>query len=55
MQNSQNNDIAIVYNILYYCTMIEIAQNSNCLYWYSDIGMLGTAGLVLLNHTSSAT
>ena len=42
-------------NTLCNFTRVEVAENSNCLCWSTDIVELGTTGLVFLNCTSSAT
>ena len=54
-QNSQNYNITTIHNIMCECTIVEVIQNPNCSYWPSDVGIFGTAGLALLNYTSSAT
>ena len=57
-QNDQNNSIlynsTIIQNIPYNYNILEDAQNLNNLHRYSFVGSFGTAGLVLLNWTSSA-
>ena len=55
MQNGQNNEITTIHNILPICSAVNAIKNSNYLYYSSNDGVFGTAGLVLLHCTSSAT
>ena len=55
VQNSLNNDVTDLNNILCNCTILETIQNSKYFWRSSNVGMFAAADLALLPHTSSTT